>query len=99
MSTAPSLQNMPRIETLGPLGLYLYYREDGEEPHLHVRYQRSETRFLIATGQVMDAKSNLGHPHVRRVGAWIENNRENLLTDWETLRCSQRERESSGEKP
>ncbi|MXX61469.1 MAG: DUF4160 domain-containing protein [Holophagales bacterium] len=90
---------MPRIETLGPLGLYLHYREDGEEPHLHVRYQGSETRFLIATGQVMDAKSNLGHAHVRRVRARIEDNREELLAIWQKLRCSQRERESSSEKP
>lgn len=90
---------MPRIETLGPLSLYLHHREDGEEPHLHVRYQGSETRFLIATGGVMDAKSNLGHPHVRRTRAWIEDNRECLLTAWRALRCSQRVRESSSGKP
>lgn len=90
---------MPRIETLDSLALYLYYHEDGEEPHLHVRYQGTETRFLIATGQVMDAKSNLRRPHVRRVSAWIDNNREDLLTTWRTLRVSQREREGTGEKP
>lgn len=89
---------MPRIETLGPLGLYLHYREDGEEPHLHVRFQGSETRFLIATGQVMDARWNLGHSHVRRVRAWIDNNREELLAAWKKLRCSQRGREGPGEK-
>lgn len=89
---------MPRIATLGPLGLYLHYREDGEKPHLHVRFQGSETRFLIATGQVMDAKWNLGHSHVRRVKAWIGDNREETLAAWKELRYSQRERETSGEK-
>lgn len=47
----PSLQNMPRIETLDSVARYLHYREDGEETHVPARYQGQETRFAIPLGE------------------------------------------------
>ncbi len=98
MGFAPPLQDMPRITTLDSVALYLHYREDGEEPHVHARYQNRETRFSLSTGQVMDARSNLEPSQRRRVRAWIGDHRSELLTIWATYRRGQRDREVSGEK-
>ena len=61
----------------------MYYMDNRKHklPHIHVRYQDSESVFEIPTGKLLEGKIPLNKRKL--VEAWIEIHSDELMADWE----------------
>ncbi len=63
-------------------GIYIrMYHDDHNPPHFHVEYQGFEAYISINTGEIIEGK--LPKKALKIVQEWIDEHREELLSNWE----------------
>ena len=76
---------MPEISSFYGIVISMFF-SDHNPPHFHVRYQSYEATIDIATGAI---KGTLPPRVISMVSEWLDQHREELINNWERMRCYQ----------
>jgi len=67
----------------------VFYYEDHEPPHFHVRAADFTARILIGDGSLIDANGRVTARDMRALRAWCLRHRMALMENWERARRAQ----------
>ena len=73
---------MPTISMFYGILIQMYFYDNKKHkcPHLHAEYGEHQVTVAIEDGAVL--AGNLPTPKMKRVQAWVEIHKEDLLADW-----------------
>ena len=75
---------MPRLASFEGMGIVMHGHDVGQ-PHVHVYHQDRSAAVAISSGAVVDGA--LPAHQARLVTAWVGENREALLANWDSAKA------------
>ncbi len=72
---------MPSIDDIGPYKLFFYSSEGNEQPHVHVRRDRSTAKFWLDPVRVARSR-RFSDRELRSLQRLVEMNRDKIFETW-----------------